>query len=85
MGAVKRTHRKARIDQQNQKTIKRYCKRRGLSMDDYEGIMNALCPGFIDGLTDLLKTAIDTMWETFNQAYANAFEVDNDGQPTKGD
>lgn len=85
MGAVKRTHRQARINQQNQKTIERYCQSCGLSMDDYEGIMNALCPGFIDGLTDLLKTAIDAMWETFNQAYTNAFEVDNDGQPTQGD
>ena len=54
-------------------------------MDDYEGIVNALCPGFIDCLTDLLKTAIDAMWETFNQAYANAFEVDHDGQPAQGD
>ena len=63
MGAVKRTHRSSRIDQQVKKLINKICDKHHIRPRDADMYMKLMRPDWYNELCRMLETAINRMME----------------------
>lgn len=94
MGAVKRTHKKARCGQVSEKYAKRLCDRHGIRPRTVKAYLKATRPAwynaledwsidFAEAMTNLFKPVAEEIVKAALQYVVRQTEVDNDGKSTK--